>query len=136
MAQSARMMREARSWRTLLERLQTARQTRETDTATQQAATQTEQRALGLLAEALAQTPPDLTPEQPQTPPPDPIAEAEQYAQHHHKRAALIRKLRRMPRKLDIGYIRPAVVHAIINGTTPILQALDEKPHRPTAAAA
>ena len=54
----------------------------------------------------------------------------------HHKRAALIRKLRRMPRKLDIGYIRPAVVHAIINGTTPILQALDEKPHRETAAAA
>ena len=136
LAQSARMMREAKGWRALLHRVQAARQTRETDPATKQTATQTEQRALRLLAEAFAETPPELAPQAPQTPPPDPIAEAEQYAQHHHKRAALIRKLRRMPRKLDIGYIRPAVVHAIINGTTPILQALDEKPHRETAAAA
>jgi hypothetical protein len=123
-------MREARSWRTLLDRVQTARQTGKTDPATQQTATQTEQRALGLLTEALTQTPPELTPQAPQPPPLDPIAEAEQYAQHHRKHAALIRKLRRLPRHINVGYIRPEVVHALINGTTPTLQALNEKPNR------
>ena len=114
-------------------RIQTARQTREADPAARDAATQAEQRALRLLAEALAQTPPELTPQAPQapqTPPPDPIAEAEHYAQHHHKRAALIRKLRRLPRHINVGYIPPAVVQALINGTTPTLQALDQKLHR------
>jgi hypothetical protein len=131
-ARSNSFLREARSWRTLLLTAQAARHTRETDPASQQTATETEHRALGLLAEALAQTPPA----QPQSTPPDPIAEAEQYAQNHRKRAALIRKLRRLPRHINVGYIRPAVLDAIINGTTPALQALDEKPHRPTATAA
>jgi hypothetical protein len=48
----------------------------------------------------------------------------------------LIRKLRRLPRHISVGYIRPAVLQAIINGTTPVLQSLDDKPHRPAIAAA
>jgi hypothetical protein len=136
MAQSTRMMREAKGWRALLARTQADRQIRQADPVARDFAIQTEQRALRQLAEALAQTPPELTPKSPDAPPPDPIAEAEHYAQHHRKRAALIRKLRRLPRHINVGYIPPAVVHALINGTTPTLQALDAKPNRATATAA
>ena len=127
-------MRQARSWRALLARLQAAREKRGADTAASDTAGHTEHRALGLMAEALAHPPPP--PAQPETPNPDPIAEAERYALHHRKRAALIRSLRRLPDKFDVGPMRPEVVHAIITGTTPILRALDPQPNRATAAAA
>ena len=142
-AQSASMMRQARSWRALLARLQAARQKRGADPAASETAGHTEHRALGLMAEALAHPPPPPAPAQPQTPNPDPvadpnpdpIAEAEHYALHHRKRAALIRSLRRLPDKFDVGPMRPEVVHAIVTGTTPILRALDPQPNRATAAA-
>jgi hypothetical protein len=90
-------------------------------------------RALGLMADALSGAP--LAPKS-EPPPPDPIAEAEQYALHHRKRAVLIRRFGRVPHKLDFGPLRPETVRAIATGTTPILRALDDKPHRATALAA
>ena len=84
------------------------------------------------MADALAQTPPAPA----KTPHPNPIAEAERYALHHRKRAALIRSLGRLPDKLNVGLVRPEVLHAIVTGTTPILRALDKKPHAPAALAA
>ena len=122
--------REARGWRTALERAQSARRKREADPATRDAATATEQRALGLLAEALDRAPPA----EPTTP--DPIAEAERYALQHRKRAVLIRRLGRLPDRIDIGVLTPEVVHAIVTGTTPVLRALDDKPHATAAVAA
>jgi len=133
-AQSASMMRQARSWRLALLRAQAAREKREADTAAHDAATHTEQRALGLMADALARTPP--APAATKPPKPDPIAEAERYALSHRKRAMLIRSLGRLPDKLDVGPMPPEVVHAIATGTTPILRALDKQSRHSAALAA
>ncbi len=133
-AQSASMMRQARSWRSALLLAQAGREKRGTDVAADGAAKETEQRAPGLMADALSAAPLTPTPEVPLKP--DPIAEAEQYARHHRKRAILIRRLGRVPQKLDFGPLRPETVHAIVTGTTPVLRALDEKPHRSAALAA
>ena len=123
-AQCASMMRQARAFRTMLDRAQTARRKREAAPD----ADATEQQALALVADALAQAPP------PEPPQPNPVAEAERYALHHRKRAMLVRRLRHLPAKF--GWLPPEVVHAIATGTTPILRALDEKPAQATAAAA
>jgi len=71
----------------------------------------------------------------------DLAAEADAYALQHRKRASLIRRLRRLPSHIDCGPIRPALVRAIITGTTPILRSLDSPdsskhrlPASPTAA--
>jgi hypothetical protein len=90
-------MREARSWRLALLRAQAGREKRDTDEAASDAATETEQRVLGLMADALSAVP--RTPASEPPPQPDPIAEAEQYALHHRKRAILIRRLGRVPQK-------------------------------------
>ena len=134
-AQAISLMRQALSCRNHLLRAQATRRVRDADAVARDTATQTEHRTLGLMAEGIAQPPPAAAPPDPPQDP-DPIAEAEQYAQHHHKRAALIRKLRRLPRHINVGYIPPAVVHALINGTTPTLQALNEKLHRAPVARA
>ncbi len=123
-AQSASMMRQARAFRSALDRAQTARRKSE---ATPDAEA-TEQQALALMADALAQAPP------PEPSKPNPIAEAERYALHHRKRAMLIRRLGHLPPKF--GWLPPEAVHAVATGTTPILRALDEKPARATALAA
>ena len=50
--------------------------------------------------------------------------------------AALIRSLGRLPKKFDDGMTSPELVHEIVNGDSPILQALVKKPpHRLGAAA-
>ena len=133
-AQSASMMRQARSWRLALLRAQATREKREADVEAREAAARTEQRALGLMADALAHTPP--APAAAAPPKPTPIAEAERYALLHRKRAALIRSLGRLPDKLDVGPLPPEVVHAIVTGTTPILRALDKPSRHPAALAA
>jgi hypothetical protein len=71
--------------------------------------------------------------EQPQ---PDAIAKAEGYTLLHRKRAALIRRLGRMPDRIKIGRLPPEVVHAIVTATTPILRALDATQALPAAVAA
>ena len=147
-AQSASMMRQARSWRLSLFRTQAIREQRDTDPVAQRTAANAERRTLGLMAEALAapttppqtaqptpaQTPPAQTP--PATPQPTPLAQAERYALEHRKRATLIRSLGRLPDKLNIGALAPEVVHAIATGTTAILQALGPINRPPIAKAA
>ena len=147
-AQSISMTRQSQSALRLLLRLQATRQKTEANPAAAERAAWTEHCAIGLMAQALPGALSATAPEPPPPPPstaepprddeprPDPIAEAEQYAQHHHKRAALIRKLRRLPHKINVGYIHPAVLHALITGTTPVLQALDKNPPAPAARAA
>ena len=117
-------MRQARAFRTALERAQAVRRKREAATAADAA----EQQAPAPQADAPAQAAP------PEPSRPNPIAEAERYALHHRKRAVLIRRLGHLPPKF--GWLAPAVVFAIATGSTPILRALDEKPARTTAIAA
>jgi hypothetical protein len=125
-AQSARMMREAKSWRLALMRAQAARKARDGDETAREAAAAAETSVLSLMADALAHGPPppasSAAPEA--VPQRDPIAEAERYATHHRKNATLIRRLGRKPERRDIGWLAPEVVHAIATGTTPILAAL------------
>ena len=131
-AQSASMMRQARSWRALLARTQAARQQRDPTACDIDA--YTEHRALGLMADALAEAAPEPSSEE--TAPATPLAQAELYALQHRKRAALIRSLGHLPNKLNLGALAPDVVHAIATGTTAILQALGPRRRQPTADAA
>jgi len=119
-AQSASMMRQARAFRTALDRAQTARRKREAASDAKPA----KQQAPTPVADAASPEPRRL----------NPIAEAERYALHHRKRAVLIRRLGHPPPKF--GWLAPAVVHAIATGSTPILCALDEQPARTAALAA
>jgi hypothetical protein len=66
-----------------------------------------------------------------EAPPSDIAAEADRYALVHPRRAALIRRLRRLPNRLDWGPTRPELVQAIVTGTSPVLRALDR--HRSNA---
>jgi hypothetical protein len=129
LAQSAAMMREAKSWRLTLLRAQAVREKRDADEAAREAAAET--RALGLMAEALAHGPPRAAPapvpEAAPAPKRDPIAEAERYATFHRKNATLIRRLGRLPDRVAVGAVAPEVVHAIATGTTPLLMALGSR---------
>jgi hypothetical protein len=129
LAQSARMMREARSWRLALLRAQAVRETREADETAREAAVAAETRVLSLMADALAHgpPPPEAAPAPEAAPRRDPIAEAERYATLHRKNATLIRRLGRLPDRVAVGAVAPAVVHAIATGTTPILAALGSR---------
>ncbi len=115
MTRAASMMRQAKSWRTTLERVQAQR------------------RKLAAAAETddAAIAPPPPEPQQH-----DATAAAELYARQHRKRAMLIRRLGRLPDKMNIGFVPPDVVHALATGTTPILRALDDKPPSRVAVAA
>jgi hypothetical protein len=119
-AQSASMMRQARAFRTALDRAQTARRKREA--------------APDADAAGQPEPAPVAHPPSPEPPRPNSIAEAERYALQHGKRAVLIRRLGHLPPKF--GWLAPEVVHAIATGTTPILCALDERPAGATAVAA
>jgi hypothetical protein len=135
-AQAASMMREALRWRALLERLQAARQKLEQDTAARDAANATEQRALSLLARALAHAPPMREPAPEPAARSHSLAEAEAYAIAHPSEAALIRSLGRLPKKFNGGPLSPTMVHDIVNGASPVLQALAKRPSHRLAAAA
>jgi hypothetical protein len=135
-AQSASMMRQARGWKSALEREQIKRRTREANPTANDAASTTEQHALALAADALMQAPPASAPAPAEPKPPNPTAEAERYAQLHRKRAKLIRRLGRLPDKSNIGWLPPEVVHALVTGSTPILRALDDAPQRAMPRAA
>jgi hypothetical protein len=117
-AQSASMMRQARFWRAALERTQAERRRLSAEPA---------------VSDADA-APADAAPAEP--PLADPTAQAERYALQHRKRAMLIRRLGRLPDRIDIGRLPPRVVHALVSGSTPILRALDEKRPRAMVLAA
>ncbi|HME22118.1 MAG TPA: hypothetical protein VKI44_12405 [Acetobacteraceae bacterium] len=133
-AQAASMMCQALRWRALLQRLQAARREQGKDTAAHDAATATEQRALGLLADALAQAPPLPEPVPEPVARPHSLAEAEAYAIARPSEAALIRSLGRLPKKFNGGPLSPMMVHDIVNGASPILQALAKRPSHRLAA--
>jgi hypothetical protein len=141
-AQSANMMRQARGARSLLMRAQAQREKREADNASLDKAAWLEHCTVGLMADALRRTAPApvAEPPPPQSAPlaplqaepqPDPVADAEQYAISHPRRAALIRSLGCLPDTVVPGLDPttdpppPEVLHAIVAGTTPILRALD-----------
>jgi hypothetical protein len=56
------------------------------------------------------------------------LTEAEQYAAIYPDRAALIRATGGLPPKPSFGPPEPDIVEAIVNGTGPILRALDRPP--------
>ena len=136
-AQSANMMRQVLGFRSLLLRVQAAREKREADAAALDKAAWTEHCAIGLMAEALGRPQPAPIPEPP-PPPPEPedkfvtLSEADQYAIIYPRRAALIRANGGLPAKYDFGPPEPDLAHAIATGTSPILRALDS----PAGAAA
>ena len=53
----------------------------------------------------------------------------EQYAITYPDRAVRIRAERGLPKRLDFGPPEPAIVDAIVNGTSPIMRALDQRQH-------
>ena len=144
-AQAARMMREARSARSLLLRVQAVREKREADTAATDRAAWTEHCAIGLMAQALgldhpaatAEPPPEPpVPEPPQSEEPqvDPAAAAEEYAMLYPQRAALIRRLGRVPDNVSFGPPEEPLVRALVTGRTPALLALDQQVAEPLPA--
>lgn len=74
---------------------------------------------------ALDDVPAPPVPAPAELPPSDIVAEADEFALNHRKRAVLIRRLRRLPERIDCGPMRPELLHAIITGTSPILRSLD-----------
>jgi hypothetical protein len=75
--------------------------------------------------------------------PPDPVraqpafcdlSEAEQYAVIYPERAARIRAHGGLPVRLDFGPPEPEIVDALVNGTSPILRALDHRLQEAAAA--
>jgi hypothetical protein len=71
--------------------------------------------------------PPELAPapDAASEPEPSPLTDAEQYAAIYPDRAARIRAAGGLPAQLDFGPPEPAIVEALVNGTSPILLALD-----------
>jgi hypothetical protein len=135
-AQAANMMRQARGFRSLLLRVQAARQKREANATTLDKAAWIEHCAIGLLAQALGRAPPPpvAEPESPPMPDPQPDegppqpdlqTEADQYAVIYPRRAAQIRACRGLPPRCDFGPPSPELVHAIVTGDSPTLRALD-----------
>jgi hypothetical protein len=135
-AQSVSMMRESRQARSLLMRLQAAREKREADSAATDRAAWSEHCTIGLMTDSLAGAPPAAPVEPPPAPPvPEPsvaeepqrdlAAEAELYAVLYPRRARLIRSLSGLPDNPDFGPPDPELVPFIVSGTTPHLSALD-----------
>ena len=143
-----RAQRQARGFRAMLLRVQAERRKRETDNAAIDRAAWTEHCAIRLMADALGRAPLAVMVEPP--PAPDPVREAEPkaapqaeiaaeadfYAAAYPQRAARIRVLGGLPAKLDFGPPSPELVHAIVTGTSPALQALSTTDHHATTAVA
>ncbi|MGC1408266.1 MAG: hypothetical protein WA864_04880 [Acetobacteraceae bacterium] len=66
-------------------------------------------------------------PVQPEVPAQASLTEAEQYAAIYPDRAALIRATGGLPATLNFGPPEPDLVEALVNGTSPILRALDRQ---------
>jgi hypothetical protein len=126
-ALSIGMMRQARAARSLLMRVQAQREKREADAGALDKASWAEHCIIGLLADALGRDAPAPLDETVQDAEPqvDLVAEAEQYAITHPRRAALIRAHGGLPPRCDFGPPDPELLHAIVTGSSPILCALD-----------
>ena len=74
---------------------------------------------------------------EPADPPPvDVAAEADRFAQRHRRQAALIRRLGHAPDGVGHDALSPALVQAIVTGTSPNLRALDRMSRHVQAEAA
>jgi hypothetical protein len=142
-AQGLSALRESRAARALLARLQAVREKREADPAATDRAAWSEHCTLGLMTDALAESPgepvpvlapaPSPAPAPPPAPEPaadeapkrDLAAEAEMYAIMYPRRAKLIRAHGGLPGNIDFGPPDPELVPFIVHGTTPELLALD-----------
>jgi hypothetical protein len=136
-AQSANMMRQARGARSLLLRVQAVRMKREADPAALDRANWTEHCAMNLMADALGRYAPAAAeepapPPAPEPPPePDLAAEADNFALVHPDLTALIRIAGCLPEPvraaLDPAMVppSPALLEAIVTGTSARLRALD-----------
>ena len=135
-AQGNSSLRESRQARSLLLRLQTAREKREADNAATDRAAWSEHCTIGLMTNALAEAPTAAPAEPPPAPPaPEPpadkasqrdlAAEAEMYAINYPRRARLIRSLGGLPDNPGFGPPDAELVPFIATGTTPQLLALD-----------
>jgi hypothetical protein len=134
---AASMMRQSQGALRMLLRLQAVRQQREADAAAAERAAWTEHCAAAQMAQSLAcasdaavdlpPAPPAAAPgpETPAEPVPDPAAEAEQYALIYPRRAALIRRLGRLPDNPSFGPAEDYLVRAVVTGRTPALLAAD-----------
>ena len=105
-AQAASMMRQSRGALAHLHRLQAARNKRQPESA--------------------------INPQRPNQS--DTLSAAEKYALNNPSAAALIRSLGRLPKKFNGPPLSPDLVHAVVNGSSPILQALVKKPAHRLAA--
>ena len=156
-AQAIGMMREAQGALRLLLKLQEARRKRDADPAACTSAEWMEHCAIRLMAEALSPAVAQAPSAEPQAPPmpepqPEPaaapefafaeeeieldpacpgprsgVAEAEHYAVLYPERAALIRRLGRVPADVSFGPPDPDIVQALVTARTPALAALDRE---------
>src|SRR5215472_9083511 len=151
-AQGFSAFRESRQARSLLARLQAAREKREADPAATDRAAWSEHCSIGLMTDALAGSPgepvPVLAPASSPAPEPPPAkepaadeapkrdlaAEAEMYAIMYPRRARLIRAYGGLPNSIDFGPPDPELVPFIVHGTTTALLALDAEVLQETAA--
>ncbi len=80
--------------------------------------------------EAAAEPPPPSVPAamEQAAPKPDPLMEAEQYAVTYPRRAALIRRLGRVPDNVTFDPPEDYLVRALVTGRPPALLALDRQP--------
>ena len=137
-AQGFSAMRESRQARSLLARLQAAREKREKDRVATDRAAWSEHCSIGLMMDALgesmpaeampapvAEPPPAAEPAADAEPKRDLAAEAEMYAIMYPRRARLIRAHGGLPGNIDFGPPDPELVPFIVHGTTPELLALD-----------
>jgi hypothetical protein len=140
-AQGFSAFRESRQARSLLARLQAAREKREKDPAATDRAAWSEHCSIGLMMDALgeapaeampapvaapvAEPPPAAEPAADAEPKRDLAAEAEMYAIMYPRRARLIRAHGGLPGNIDFGPPDPELVPFIVHGTTPELLALD-----------
>jgi hypothetical protein len=147
-AQAASMERRAQSGRSLLQRLQAERHRREADPAATGKAEWIEHCAIGLMAAALEDAPPAAASDPSPAPQPpakeDPealVVEADLFAALYPRRAAVIRARGGLPENAMAGFDpaidppRPALLHAIVTGTSPTLRALDQPTDAVPAAA-
>ena len=139
-AQATSMLRQAQTARRQLQLLQEERRKRESNGEAVCQADWIEHCAVGHMADALGIARPAPIPEPPPAaapPEPEPalaapqpfeaLTEAERYATLYPRRAAVIRRLGRLPDNPSFGPPPDSVVQALINGRSPILLAIDQE---------
>ncbi len=140
LAQSASMLRQALSALRALERMQAIRARREGSAEQAGLAARTEHVAASALAgnlpdadavlpqapEALPESPPEPSPKSPLGLDDETAHATEAYVHIYPKRAALIRRHGGVPADVSFGPPDPAIVEALVTGTSTLLCALDD----------